>query len=61
MSRKRCKCHSSDLYATLIECPRCRHWSYDRWAGSCERRKCGYEVPARTTVTEVDVRLDFGL
>jgi len=41
--QRKCSCHSSDLYSTLIECPKCSHNSFDTIAGSCERRKCGLE------------------
>jgi hypothetical protein len=43
--RKPCRCHSSELYLSLVECPACGHWSLDRlpgWEG-CERRACGYQ------------------
>jgi hypothetical protein len=52
---KPCKCHSSDLYASLDTCPKCGHKSLDvvkEWIDGkvlkityegCERRKCGYE------------------
>lgn len=45
MPRKRCRCHPADMYAGLIECPKCHHWSYEPMGdyGACERRKCGYE------------------
>lgn len=43
--RKPCRCHSSDLYAGLVECPWCRHRSFDLIAGSCERKKCALEFP----------------
>lgn len=36
--------HSSHVYASLVNCPKCGHRSFDPWAESCERRKCGYEV-----------------
>jgi hypothetical protein len=42
---KPCRCHSSMLYLSLVECPACGHWSLDRlpgWEG-CERRACGYQ------------------
>ena len=55
MSRKRCACHSSDLYATLVECPQCHHWSLDRqgdWA-ACERRRCGYEALSFAAAVEL--------
>lgn len=48
MTRKRCACHSDrSLYGSLIECPRCHHWSNDRGIG-CERRKCGWVDPELT-------------
>lgn len=40
-----CRCHASDLYASLVDCPKCGHRSFEvlgDWGG-CERRKCGYE------------------
>jgi hypothetical protein len=43
---RRCSCHSDrSLYGSLVRCPSCRHWSYDTWAASCERRKCAYVGP----------------
>lgn len=42
---KPCRCHSSILYLSLVECPACGHWSLDRlpgWEG-CERRACSYQ------------------
>lgn len=44
MTDKRCRCHSSSLYDTLERCPGCGHWSFDPWAQSCERRRCGYDI-----------------
>lgn len=41
----RCCCHSDLIYASLMKCPACGHWTLDRagnWEG-CERRACGYE------------------
>lgn len=40
-----CRCHSSALYAGLVDCPRCAHRSFDPWCDACERRKCGYVKP----------------
>ncbi len=42
---KRCSCHPKDAYDSCVACPKCRHWSYDPWAGSCERRRCAYAGP----------------
>lgn len=44
-----CRCHSSDLYASLYDCPSCGHHSLDigkTWAG-CERRRCGWQTESR--------------
>jgi hypothetical protein len=41
-----CKCHSDMLYASLRDCPKCGHRSFDAlttWGG-CERKRCGYET-----------------
>lgn len=43
MSELICRCHASDLYASLPRCPGCGHRSYDPWARSCEWRACAYE------------------
>lgn len=45
MSRKRCRCHPRDAYATCVECPQCHHWSLDPWVNMCERRRCAYVGP----------------
>jgi hypothetical protein len=45
MTQPICRCHASDLYASLLRCPGCGHRSYDPIAGSCERRACAYEGP----------------
>lgn len=45
MPSRRCRCHSDLIYASLVRCPKCNHWTLDRvgnWEG-CERRACGYE------------------
>lgn len=45
LSKRPCRCHSSELYRGLVECPACGHNSLDRlpgWEG-CERRACGYQ------------------
>lgn len=43
---KPCTCHADEsLYGSLARCPSCKHRSYDRWAGACERRKCAYVGP----------------
>lgn len=41
----KCRCHSSEMYATLSRCYGCGHWSMDDMGTykACERRKCGYE------------------
>lgn len=49
---KRCSCHSASVYRNLVRCPACGHWSLDPGIG-CERRKCGYEVPAEPPVEGV--------
>ena len=47
-----CRCHASDLYATLTVCPHCGHRSYDPVAEACERRSCGHVGEVDTTRTE---------
>jgi hypothetical protein len=42
-----CRCHSSDLYRGLIDCPKCGHRSYDPGVG-CERRACGHVESAKS-------------
>ena len=49
--RYACRCHASQLYDGLLECPGCHHRSYDPWCNSCERHQCGY-VGLRTAGPE---------
>lgn len=46
-----CRCHSDQVYGSLYVCPACGHRSFDAWAMSCERERCGYQkwadIPAR--------------